>query len=127
MVTRPTHASSGDDAADPTAVVDLAAVAGSGGVVWSVSPQGLHANLVVLGPHETILSHRNDSVDVLIVVVAGDGSAFVDDRSVALVSTSALLVRRGAERSIRAGPAGMRYLTVHEQRGPLTIGSRQVR
>lgn len=127
MVTMPTHARSGDDEADPAAVVDLAAVAGSGGVVWSVSPQGFHANLVVLGPHEAILSHRNDSVDVLIVVVAGDGSAFVDGRSVALVPSSALLVRRGAERSIRAGVAGLRYLTIHEQRGPLTIRSERVR
>lgn len=113
-----------EHAADAT-LVDLAAVPGSGGVVWSISPQGFHTNLVVLDPHKAIDLHRNDSVDVLVVVLAGDGTATVGGRKIALVSMSALLIERGTARSISAGPSGLRYLTVHDERGPLTITPRQ--
>jgi quercetin dioxygenase-like cupin family protein len=102
--------------------IDLAQVAGAGGVVWSVSPEGFHTNLVVLEAGGSIPAHRNDGLDVLIVVLAGSGVATVDDDAVALAAISALLVPRGAVRSVTAGRLGLRYLTVHAPRGPLTIG-----
>lgn len=114
-----------DDAAS-TRSVDLSAIAGSGGVVWSLSPQGFHANLVVLDPDDAIPSHRNEAVDVLIVVLAGTGVVTVDDRGVAVAPLAAVLVPRGAQRSIVAGPSGMRYLTIHDRRGSLTVTRREV-
>src|SRR6266508_5104720 len=122
MVMPATNVSGPDVTAAVPPLVDLAAVTGSGGVVWSVSPQGFHANLVVLAPNGAIGAHRNDSVDVLVVVLAGEGLATAGQRNVALEPMSALLIPRGAMRSIVAGPSGLRYLTVHEQRGALTIG-----
>lgn len=104
--------------------VDLAAITGSGGVVWSVSPQGFHTNLVVLDAHGTIESHRNDSVDVLVVVLAGDGTATIEEVTVALASMAAVLIERGTTRAIAAGASGLRYLTVHDQRSPLGISPR---
>jgi mannose-6-phosphate isomerase-like protein (cupin superfamily) len=104
------------------AAVDLLRVEGESGVVWSVSPQGFHSNLVVLEPGGSIGRHRNDALDVLFVVLAGAGQAVVDTESVALEPGIALLVPRGADRSISAGPDGLRYLTVHAERGALTIG-----
>jgi quercetin dioxygenase-like cupin family protein len=104
------------------AIVDLAQVEGTGGVVWSVSPGGFHTNLVVLEPDAAIAAHRNDALDVLVVVLGGEGNAAVDDETFELAPTAALLVRRGTSRSITAGPSGLRYLTVHARRGPLVIG-----
>lgn len=91
---------------------------GVGGVVWSVSPDGFHTNLVVLEPGRSIAAHRNDTPDVLLVVLAGGGTAEVDDETVALAT--AVHVPRGSVRAITAGSAGVRYLTVHAQRGSLT-------
>lgn len=102
--------------------VDLAQVTGNGGVVWSVSPEGFHTNLVVLEPAGTIPAHRNDSLDVLIVALTGAGVATIDGDAVDLAPLSAVLVPRGAVRAITAGAAGLRYLTIHAQRGPMTIG-----
>lgn len=105
--------------------VDLSAVDGAGGVVWSVSPDGFHTNLVVLDRGGSIAAHRNDGIDVLVVVLAGDGTATVDEVTIELAPTLALLVPRGATRSVAAGDRGLRYLTVHAQRAPLGIGGRR--
>jgi quercetin dioxygenase-like cupin family protein len=107
-----------------TQLVDLGRVAGTGGVVWSVSPGGFHTNLVVLDAGGAIEPHRNDAVDVLVVVVAGSGTATVDGEAVDLAPNTALLLARGVRRGIAAGPGGLRYLTVHAERAPLGIGRR---
>jgi quercetin dioxygenase-like cupin family protein len=109
-------------APQPTTTVDLTRVDGTGGVVWSLSPAGFHANLVVLDALEAIAVHRNDEVDVLLVVLSGGGVAHVDDEAVELTAGTATLVARGATRSVDAGPSGIRYLTVHAERRPMTIG-----
>jgi hypothetical protein len=93
MVT-PMNESRRQDAGE-VALVDFAAVAGSGGVVWSISPQGFHTNLVVLDGHGAIGLHRNDVADVLVVVLAGDRTATVGEQRVPLAPVSALLIERG--------------------------------
>ena len=102
-------------------VTHLARVPGAGGVVWSAAPAGCHVNLVVLDPGQSVARHRNDAVDVQIVVTAGGGTAHVDAEAIDLEALVALTVPRGAMRSITAGEAGLRYLTVHAERPPLAI------
>lgn len=105
--------------------VDLLAVDGASGVVWSASPPGFHANLVALGPGGSMPEHRNDEVDVLVVALAGSATITVDGRACALAAGSALVVPRGSTRSLVAGPGGVRYLSVHGQRRGLSIGPRR--
>jgi quercetin dioxygenase-like cupin family protein len=102
-------------------VVDLGAVEGEGGVVWSVSPGGFHTNLVVLGPAGSIATHRNDALDVLVVVLAGSATVTIDGVPSAVGAAGAVLVPLGSVREITAGPDGVRYLTVHSQALPLNI------
>jgi quercetin dioxygenase-like cupin family protein len=90
-------------------------------VVWSAAPAGVHVNLVVLDGGESIAPHRNDAVDVLVVVLDGSGTAAIDSAVVELAPTTALLIPEGTLRSIEAGAEGLRYLTIHAHRGPLTI------
>jgi quercetin dioxygenase-like cupin family protein len=113
------------DAQDPAAAapVVLSDVAGSGGVVWSASPAGVHVNLVVLDPGGSIAAHRGE-LDVLFVIVQGDGTLTVDGTPAAVSSSTALLVPSGATRAVDAGAEGLRYLTIHAQRGPLSISPR---
>jgi quercetin dioxygenase-like cupin family protein len=110
-----------------TTPVLLSRVAGTGGVVWSVSPAGFHANLVVLDPGGSIAAHRNEDVDVLLVVVEGHGSVGIDGAAVGVSPTTALLVPAGAIRSIDAGSEGLRYLSIHAERGRLSIAPRSER
>ncbi len=107
--------------------IDLLCIDGAGGVVWSVSPEGFHVNLVVLDAGGSIAAHRNDSLDVLIVVLAGSGVTRVDDDAGELAPGAAVLLPRGAVRSVTAGGSGLRYLSIHAQRGALTIGNAATR
>ena len=106
-------------------VVDLLAPADGNGVVWSTSPGGFHANLVSLEPGGAIEAHRNDEVDVLVIVVAGEGCVDVDGARTDVRGGMAVVVPKGTVRRIGAasdGGAGLRYLTVHARRGPMSIG-----
>lgn len=105
--------------------VDLTTIDTAGdGVHWTLAmPSDLNVNLVALEPGHVIGTHRNDEVDVLIVVLAGDGLAIVDDVQRTVGRDVLLHIPRGASRSVVAGESGIRYLTVHRSRGPVRIGS----
>lgn len=111
------------DAANPPSaatVVHLADIRGAGGVVWSASP-GCHLNLVVMEAHDAIGAHRNDEVDVLIIVMDGGATVRLDEEELSLRPGDAVTVARGTVRSVTSGEAGVRYLTVHAERRPLGI------
>ncbi|HEX6425565.1 MAG TPA: cupin domain-containing protein [Acidimicrobiales bacterium] len=104
--------------------VDLLAAGASGdGVAWSAAPEGLNANLVVLAPGSGIGEHRNDEVDVLVVVLAGAATVTVDGDPHDMAAGAAGVVPRGTARSIRAGAEGARYLSIHRARGALRVGA----
>ena len=91
-------------------------------MIWALAgPRQLDANLVALGPAGQIASHRNDELDVLIVVVAGSGELSVDGTDQGLATHDLALIPRGARRQIVAGPEGMRYVSIHGARSGLTI------
>ena len=114
----------GDESRPAVEKVHLPVLEGDGGVLWSVSPLGFHANLVALGPGHAVDRHRNDEVDVLVVVLDGEGRILIDEEQVDLCTGDAIVVPRGADRSIESD-AGIRYLTVHARRMPLTVGPRR--
>jgi quercetin dioxygenase-like cupin family protein len=82
----------------------------------------LDANLVVLPPGGEIGEHRNDEVDVLVVVLAGAGAVSIDGTAQPLSPHVAVLLPRGSVRRISADGDGLRYLTVHRARPGLSIG-----
>lgn len=104
--------------------VDLSQIGDDGsGAVWSLPHGGdLDANLIRLDAGEEIESHVNSAVDVFIVVWDGAGEITIDDQALSLQPGVAVLVQRGSRRAIQAGHDGVRYLTVHRRRDPLTIG-----
>ncbi len=121
-----------DDVAEPVGdvspggqglIVDLgSAGSGSGGAIWSLPHGGdLDANLVRLDPDATIGHHRNNDVDVLIIVHSGTGEITINDITRNVSSGHLALIPRMASRSVKAGPEGINYLSVHRRRSPLTI------
>ncbi|MET8558208.1 hypothetical protein ABZV64_25115 [Streptomyces sp. NPDC004959] len=93
------------------------------GALWRLAEEGrqLDANLVRLGPGEEVGAHREDAVDVLLLVVAGTGSA----GGTAVRPGSAVWLPRGAARELRAGARGLAYVTAHRRRAGLTITGRR--
>lgn len=100
----------------------LETATGVSGVVWSADDTGdLNVNLVQLEPGSTIAAHVNREVDVAIVVVDGTGWLEIDDDVQPLAASVLAVVPKGRRRSVRAGPRGVAYVTVHRRRGALGI------
>ena len=112
--------------ADRVTQVDLAQLdRDSRGAIWSLPHDGdLDANVVHLPGGAAIGQHVNNEVDVFIIVWDGTGEISIDDRSFRVHPGVATLVPKGTSRVIRAGHEGMSYITVHQRRGPLTVGRR---
>lgn len=97
-------------------------ITGRAGVAWSLPRGGdLDANLVHLHPGGTIDSHVNDDVDVMISVIAGYGQLVIGGSTHPLRDLAVALVPKGLCREVRAGSAGITYLSIHRRRGPLGI------
>ena len=109
-----------DDDRTPAGPVDLLGRSGSG-PLWGMASSDINATLLSWPAGHELAEHVNGELDVLLVVLEGQGSAFVDGARHALMAGSALLVARGARRRIVAGDGGLRYLSIHRRRGPLQI------
>jgi hypothetical protein len=106
------------------AVADLLAGDGAG-PQWGTESEELNATLLAWRAGEATPEHVNEERDVLVVGVAGSGTISIDGDAHALGAATAIVVPKGARRRIEAGPAGIRYLTVHRRRGGLTIAPRE--
>lgn len=103
-----------------TGPVDLARLEGDG-PLWGIASDDLNATLLSWPAGHTIDAHVNAELDVLLIVVSGGGTVHVDGKPHAVGADHALLVEKGAVRSISAGPDGVRYLSIHRRRGPLQV------
>jgi len=117
-----------DESPDDGLLIDLDALStGEGdGVTWSLPHGGdLDANLIRLGPRAAIEEHRNDDVDVLVVVQSGTGEIVVGDSVREVARDQLMLIPRGSRRAIHASEHGLVYLSIHRARGPLTVRPRR--
>lgn len=98
--------------------------AGRGGALWRLTGEGrqLDANVVRLRGGEEVARHVEPDLDVLVLVVAGEGRLTLDDGTQALTPGTLAWLPRGTGRSVAAGGDGLAYLTVHRRRPGLTIG-----
>ncbi|MFC1419020.1 hypothetical protein [Streptacidiphilus cavernicola] len=106
-----------DRAADGTA-------ADRSGALWRLDQPGrqLDANLVRLRPDAVVGEHVEHDLDVLLVVVEGDGYLDGSPSGRESLTPGALAwLPRSARRNLTAGPRGLAYLTVHRRRPALGI------
>jgi quercetin dioxygenase-like cupin family protein len=80
-----------------------------------------HANVVHLPPGQCVGTHAEPDLDVLLLVVAGDGDLATTDESTHLSPGTLLWLPRGSVRSLCAGQDGMSYLTAHRRRPGMQI------
>lgn len=100
--------------------VDLAAGTGSG-PLWGMASEDLNATLLAWPAGHELAAHVNHELDVFLVVLEGSATVTIGDEPHALNAPGAILIPRGARRTIRAGGDGTRYLSVHRRRGRLQI------
>jgi quercetin dioxygenase-like cupin family protein len=99
--------------------VDLASLAGGGGhpgAWWRLDGEDLQANLVRLGQGDRIQPHRNDEVEVLVVVVSGRGELTLDGQVHQLAPMVVAHLPKGTVRAIAAHDGPLAYLSVHRRR-----------
>jgi quercetin dioxygenase-like cupin family protein len=104
---------------DPLALVDRAGLAAAGdraGALWRLDGEDLQANLIRLGLGDRIQPHRNDEVEVLIVVVAGRGELALDGQVHPLAPMALVHVPKGTVRAVMAVDGPLAYLSIHRRR-----------
>ncbi|MFI9152273.1 cupin domain-containing protein [Streptomyces sp. NPDC053367] len=100
-----------------------------GGAAWRLAEPArqLDANLVRIPPGGHIPAHVEPHLDVLVLVVAGDGTLDSDSAGSApqpLTPGSLVWLPHGSTRGLTAGESGMSYLTVHRRRPGMQIQAR---
>jgi quercetin dioxygenase-like cupin family protein len=104
--------------------VDLASLAAAGshpGALWRLDGEDLQANLVRLDQGDRIEPHRNDEVDVLVVVVHGRGELTIDGEIHQLAPMAVAHLPKGTVRAIGAVDGPLAYLSIHRRRSAGTI------
>jgi quercetin dioxygenase-like cupin family protein len=104
------------DAVPPVDLASLAAARNRPGALWRLDGEDLQANLVWLGRGDRIEPHRNDEVDVLVVVVSGRGELTLDGRVHPLAPMVLAHLPKGTVRAVVAVDGPLAYLSVHRRR-----------
>lgn len=94
------------DAVSPVDLASLAAAGGHPGALWRLDGQDLQANLVRLDRGDRIQPHRNDEVDVLVVVVLGRGELTLDGQVHQLAPMVVAHLPKGTVTAIEAVDGG---------------------
>src|ERR671917_632988 len=104
---------------DADSAVDLASLAAAGdrpGALWRLDGEDLQANLIRLDLRDRIKPHRNDEVEVLMVVVAGRGELTLDGQVHPLAPMALVHVPNGTVRAVVAVDGPLAYLSVPRRR-----------
>ncbi|MET8249548.1 hypothetical protein ABZV31_37420 [Streptomyces sp. NPDC005202] len=96
------------------------------GVLWKLAESGrqLDANLIRLPAGAAYRHPRQPDLDVLCLVVTGDGVMDTPEGALPLAEGVLLWLPHGSTRSITAGPEGLAYVTVHRRRPGMQIRRR---
>jgi quercetin dioxygenase-like cupin family protein len=110
-----------EDGGMPDAIppVDLASLAAGGnhlGALWRLDGEDLQANLVRLDQGDRIEPHRNEDVDVLVVVVLGRGELTLDGQVHQLAPMVIAHLPKRTVRAIEAVDGPLAYLSIHRRR-----------
>ncbi|MGF1472287.1 MAG: cupin domain-containing protein [Rubrobacteraceae bacterium] len=106
-------------------LIKIAATAADNeGALWTLeASDDLNANLVSFRAGRGVGEHANTEVDVLLIGMAGSGVISVNGVEHQVYPGVLVLVPNGVRRAIRSSSDDFSYLTVHQRRGPLRLGT----
>jgi mannose-6-phosphate isomerase-like protein (cupin superfamily) len=92
---------------------------GRSGPVWSWSSDELNINLLHFDHGDGVAAHVNREVDVLGIVIAGEGVIVVNGAFQLLRPGMAFCIPKGAERALRSAGGPFTYVSCHRRRAGL--------
>ena len=93
--------------------------ANNDGPIWSANSEQLNVNLLRLSTGDGITAHVNAELDVVLVIFEGSAELKVDSADYDLRPGRAVVITRGATRSLRCTAGPLVYLTCHRRRAGL--------
>ena len=106
----PTASLPDDDEPEIIDLPELALRRAAVGTVWANQSEDLNARLIVFEIGQGIAEHVDDEADVLLVGISGEGAVNIDGRPSFMWPGTALLIAKGARRSIQASLGRFSYL-----------------
>jgi quercetin dioxygenase-like cupin family protein len=100
----------------------LVAAPRRGGPEWGTESEELNATILAWPPGAGPPEHVNETRDVALVVLEGDGELELDGARSTVAAGEVVVLPKGSRRRVTAGPDGIRYATVHRRRGGLQLG-----
>ena len=106
-------------------VIDLAALATAAGAnkaagaIWSLVSTDLNLNLLHFEEGDGVAAHINNEVDVIGLVIAGEGTLDLDGRQEHVQPGQLFFVPKGVRRAITARSSDFAYLSCHRRRAGL--------
>lgn len=93
------------------------------GAVWKLqmSRRDLDSNIVHLRPDTTVEAHAGPDLDVLLLVLSGDGQLDTELDTLPLHPGALVWLPRLSQRRFTIGASGLTYLTVHQRRRSLVL------
>jgi quercetin dioxygenase-like cupin family protein len=96
---------------------------GPGGPLWGTATEELNATVVEWPPGRGTPAHMNAERDVVLVVLDGSAEIERDGTASRAGAGDVVVLERGTTRRVTAGPAGVRYLTVHRRREAIGVAN----
>ncbi len=96
--------------------VEALSMDGADGALWGTETEDLNATLVRWTDGSGVGNHQNDEVDVIMVVIGGEGEITVDGQSTTLCVGSIVVLPKGCHRSIHASQGELTYVNIHKRR-----------
>lgn len=95
------------------------------GAIWRLpmNTRDLDSNVIQLPAHACIDAHAGPDIDVLIHVIDGSGQLTTELGTLDLIPGTLAWMPRRSLRQLHAGANGLRYLTVHQRRKALALGT----
>lgn len=95
------------------------------GAAWKLQARerDLDSNVIALPPGGKIDAHTGPDLDVLIHILGGTGRLTTELGEIDLAAGMLLWMPRRSRRQFTASDQGMRYLTVHQRRQALSLGT----
>lgn len=92
------------------------------GAIFGGESEDLDFTLVQWNDGGGVAEHLNGEVDVLMIVLGGEGTAIVGGEQFTMSPGDVLLIPKDTARSIQSSSKGFRYLNVHKRKRRLMPG-----
>lgn len=86
------------------------------GPQWGVETEQLNATILSWEKGRGLEAHVNHELDVVLVVLEGEGEAFIEDEKISLRAGMIVPIAKGVVRAVTATSERLTYASIHRRR-----------